>query len=438
MARSLSVALAICTWIAASQFQFAQAQSIGLPLLSQEQAAQVGLKRAWVAQVPLDRARSKITHIKIQAGLLPIVTSESMLYAMEAESGQIFWPFRIGQRRFNALSASANASYVTVANTARLFVLDRATGNIVLDRQVTGTPERGPALTADEVILPLVQGGLEMYSLSKVKSAQLPENIYPSYQPSAGTLAGELNTSDLAVAWAGDLNQFHVCLYGEKASEFNKVVPEGITSTPTLFGPQVYVGTEAGYVIAYYNDIATVDAAAKSGQPGSLHLLGDEVWRFSAGAPIHQRPMVTNTAVYAITEDGGMYALRPDTGEVIWFAPDPVQFVSISPTRIYTLDQYKRLTILDVKTGARVDAMPLPQSLKALRNDQSDRLVLYTEDGLIQTLEEPALTQPYLNTPPKLEPPKKGATKPTAAPADGAAPAAGSAPAAAADQPAGG
>ncbi|HZZ27960.1 MAG TPA: PQQ-binding-like beta-propeller repeat protein [Pirellulales bacterium] len=428
MFRLLSIVLAIGVLAIQLEKGVARAQAIGVPLISQEAAAQAGLKRAWVAQMPLDRARSKVTHIKLQAGLLLVVTSEGMLFVMDAENGQIMWPFRIGVRRLNALSASANASYVAVANTARLFVLDRASGNVVLDRQVTGTPERGPALTADEVILPLVKGGLEMYSLSTIKNAKLPENVYPSYQPWAGTLAGELNSTDSTVAWAGDLNQMYI-LFGDMKSEFNKVVPEGITSTPTLFGSQVYLGTETGYVIAYYADIAAEGTdTAKSNQPANLHRLGDELWRFSAGSPIRQRPIVTNTAVYVVLEDGGMFALRPNTGEVIWFSPDPVQVVSVSSERVYTRDKLGRISILDIKTGSRIDTLQLPQSIKPLTNDQNDRLVLFTDEGLIQCLHETAFAQPFQNSAPKIEAPKKGATKPAAAPADGAAPA-GNAPA---------
>ncbi|HTQ40427.1 MAG TPA: PQQ-binding-like beta-propeller repeat protein [Pirellulales bacterium] len=422
MIRYLGFALVMCGFAAQGASHAVWAQSMGFPLISQEQAAQSGFKRAWVMQVPLDRARSKITHIKLQSGLLLAVTSESMLYVMDAESGQILWPFRIGIRRFNALSASANESYVAVANTARLFVLDRATGNVVLDRQVTGTPERGPALTTDEVVLPLVNGGLEMYSLSTLKNAKLPENVYPSYQPSAGNLVGELNTTDSALAWAGNLNQMYVQLFGAKASEFHKLISEGISSGPTLFGSQVYVGTEAGYVIAYYADIEEENLnAAKSTQPVVFHLLGDELWKFSAGSPIRQRPIATNTAVYVLPEDGGMFALRPQTGEVMWFAPDPVQLVSVSPERVYARDQYGRVAILDAKTGARIDTFSLPQPLKTLVNDQTDRVVLYTDEGLIQCLHETGLEQPYLNMAPKVEAPKKDAAKPATAPAEGAA-----------------
>ena len=79
------------------------------------------------------------------------------------------------------------------------------------------------------------------------------------------------------------------------------------------------------------------------------------------------------------------------------------------PSRIYTRDQYGRLAVLDAKTGARIATLKLPQSVKALMNDQSDRLVLSTEDGLIQSLHETALEQPYLNMPPKIECPKKEA-----------------------------
>jgi hypothetical protein len=68
------------------------------------------------------------------------------------------------------------------------------------------------------------------------------------------------------------------------------------------------------------------------------------------------------------------------------------------------------LTILNPKTGARTNTVRLPQSLKMLTNDQTDRLVLYTDEGLIQCLHEPALTKPLsYSLPKKPETVKKGA-----------------------------
>jgi outer membrane protein assembly factor BamB len=408
MIRSLGIALTLGSFIFLSALNSIAAQSINVPLISQEQAQQIGLQRAWITQVPLDRARSKITHIKLQSGLLLVVTSERMLYVIDPESGQIQWSFLIGDRRLVALPAAANATHVAVANTGRVFVLDRNTGDVVMDRELTGTPQWGPVFTAKEVFLPLVKGPLEGYPLPLDENTKPEKILSPDYLPTAGRLAGDPVATDAELIWAGDLDQINAHLFGEHAAELNHLVHEGVTTGPAIFAPQVYLGTQLGYLIAYDAERLT------------------EAWRFSTGSPIRLRPIAIGSAVFVLPEDGGMFALEPKTGEMLWFAPDPIQFVAASPQRVYTLDKFGRLTILDAKTGARAATFRLPESIKGLTNNQSDRLVLYTDQGLIQSLHETALTQPHLFLPPKPEPSKKGpgsSPKPAAEPAADAAPA---------------
>ncbi|HEY2828248.1 MAG TPA: PQQ-binding-like beta-propeller repeat protein [Pirellulales bacterium] len=410
MNRSLGIALIVCSFFVSSSAKPAAAQSMTIPLISQERAQQIGLQRAWVTQVPLDRARSKIIHIKFQAGLLLVVTSENMLYVIDPESGQTLWSFLIGDRKLLALSPTADATHIAVANTTRLFVMDRATGSIVMDREVTGTPDRGPVLTAAQVALPIVKGPMEVYPLP-IDDRTKPENVLSArYYASAGRLAGDPVASDDLLVWAGDLNRISAHLFGARESDFSKLVPERFSTGPTLFPPKayvsadfpqrVYVGTELGYVIAY-------DAQTFA-----------ELWRYSAGSPILRRPIALPNAVLVLPEDGGLVAVNPKSGELIWSAPDPVQFVSASPKCIYTLDQFGRLNILDANSGARASTFQLPHSLKLLVNDQNDRLILYTDQGLIQTLHEPALAQPHSNFPPLPASSKKpgATTQPAEAP----------------------
>jgi outer membrane protein assembly factor BamB len=419
MIRLAGTALAICSLVGASAAKIATAQSISVPLISQEQAAQYGLQRAWVTQVPLDRARSKITHINLQSGLLLVVTSEGMLYVINPETGQINWSFQVGQPKMLALSAGANDTHVAVANTTRLFVLDRNTGNVVMDREVTGTPQQGPVLIAKKVLLPLVRGRLEAYPLPLDDNTK-PENVLsPDYYQSAGRMFGSPAVSDTEIVWSGDLDQINAHLFGEHEADLNILVPDGVSNAPAMFYPQIYLGTRNGYLIAFDYD----------------HL--KEIWRFSTGSPILQRPIAIGPVVFTLPEDGGMYAVDPKSGNQQWFAADPVQFVAASPTRIYARDQFGRLIALDLKTGNRAAVMPLPRSLKALTNNHTDRLVLFTDEGLIQSLHERALPQPIIYLPPKPEAPKKGAgggSKTETAPAGAAAaPAANAMPAAAAN-----
>ncbi len=118
------------------------AQWYSVSLIPRWQAELHGLKRAWFAQVPLDPARSKITSISLQSGLLLAVTDEAMLHVFDSESGLLRWSYQAGDRRFQTLAAGANSAYVAVVNGATLSVLDRTSGAIIFRRELTGVPER--------------------------------------------------------------------------------------------------------------------------------------------------------------------------------------------------------------------------------------------------------------------------------------------------------
>jgi len=378
------------------------AQSLEVPLVPQTAAEHAGLKRAWFAQVPLDQARSKITYVTLQAGALLVVTDESMLHVLDPETGLRQWSFAAGERKLVALSAGANKDYVAVADTVQLFVLDRAGGNLLFNPSLTGTPARGPVFTEHNVMVPLMAGVLEAYPLNK----DFRKLLGPQYLPSAGRIFGDPAISDEGLVWSGDFSVLQGHQFGAGGPQFAVPVPGGISTAPAMFAPRVYVGTEAGYLIAY----SVVG--------------GDELWRFAAGSPIRHRPIVLGQVAYVLPEDGGMFALNPETGEPMWFAADPISFVAASPTRVYAMDTFHRLAILDAKTGARIDALPVSRLLKPLVNDHSDRILFYSDDGLLQSLHEPQLTAPQLYVPPKPEAPKKKGPGPaTPAPEQGTPPA---------------
>jgi hypothetical protein len=242
-------------------------------------------------------------------------------------------------------------------------------------------------LSEHHVITPLVMGSLETYSLIEKAEDQLT----PQYLPSAGRLLGDPAVGAIGVAWAGDLNMIHGHQFVESGVDFSVAVSGTASSSPTIFLPNVYLGTAAGYLMAY-------DAEH-----------GDEVWRFSTGSPIRQRPIALGNVVYVLPEDGGIYALNPATGDSLWFSPDAAQFVSASPQRVYTLDKFNRLAILDAKTGARVDLLRLSNQVKALPNSHTDRLLLYTDGGMLQGLHETQLVEPHVYVRPQLPPKAKGA-----------------------------
>ena len=293
-------------------------------------AERAGLTRSWYLQLPIDGGHTKVTRIRFFSGLILIVTDEGVLHVVDAETVRAALVVQSRQSQHADAGRRRNSTHVAVANTSTLFVLDRATGDLIFQRQLSGTPERGPVLSEHHVVLPLVNGPLEVYPLTGAE-----KSMYPTYLPSAGRVIGHPAVSGIEVAWAGDLNRIHAHQFADLGADWDSAVADGISTGTVIFSPNIYIGTEGGYLIAF-------DAQR-----------GDEVWKFAAGSPIHELPVPLGPVVYVLAEDGGMFAVNSKHGEQIWSTPDPAQFVSASPDRVYAIDRFHRLTIHDAKTGAR-------------------------------------------------------------------------------------
>ncbi len=372
-----------------------------ISLLPRTEAEAHGLTRAWYTQVPLDPARSKVTYVTLQAGLLMVVTNDAMLHVIDAETGLLRWSFEASKRSSQTLAASANDKYVAVVSGTMLFVLDRGAGSLYFKREVTGVPDQGPTVTANHVAVPNTLGPIEVYPLNVE-----PEKIlYPQYLECPGRIVGRPVVLGDALAWTTDQDKLRGHQFAELGVDFTDAVMGGVSTAAAVFPPYAFVGTRSGYVYAY-------DAVRSA-----------PVWEFTSPSAIRRKPVALGTALYAMIEDGGMYSIDPKNGNQLWFSPDPKYFISASPDRIYTLDRYGSMAIIDAKTGAHTSSMKIPSSLKPLVNDQSDRLFFFTDDGLIQCLHELNRTTPISYTPPPpkaKEPLKKPAAKPAA---EGAAPA---------------
>ncbi len=368
-----------------------RASWIESPLLTTSYVESYGLRRAWHTQIFIDGERHKIKHIRLEADLLLVTTNDGWLHVIDANTGIVNWKALVGERRFVTLAAGANEKFVAAANGDSLYIYDRDTGKVAYRHRIRGTAELGPALTENRTLVPIVNGPLESYPLDANPEVDI---LGPQQLPAAGRMVNEPATFAKSVVWGGDRDRLFGQQFGEKPSKFETYVRFGVNSGPVSLPPMVYVGTKAGFLVAYNQD------------------RGLRVWEFPAGSPIFHPPVALADVVYALPQDGGMFAVKADTGQQLWYAAEPLRFAAASPQLIYTFDYRNRLAIIDAKTGARAAVMPMPEGMKAVINQDSDRMYLYTDSGLIQCVHERQLVEPhrYLPTPPSATPAEGGAS----------------------------
>jgi hypothetical protein len=115
---------------------------------------------------------------------------------------------------------------------------------------------------------------------------------------------------------------------------------------------------------------------------------GEVAWQFAASGPVLERIAVIGTDIYCPTSTGGLHALNLMTGKEQWYAPEIRQFIAASQKRLYTLDNKKRLVVLDRMSGNPVSSFDVHRFDQFFFNIETDQIYVINESGLIQCLQE--------------------------------------------------
>ena len=190
---------------------------------------------------------------------------------------------------------------------------------------------------------------------------------------------------------------------------------QAIVATPAYLPPDPKVVGDSGTIYAASCDGYVYAVLEKS---------GDLLWKFSAGEPVVEPPVLIDERLFAPTQLGGMYCLDAKSGRQLWWAPDARRFLAASRQRVYAADGAGRIRILDGKSGALLDTLPTESLPLAMTNTLTDRLYVGTDTGLLECLRESELPKPLqwgeshkqppddvLPKPPKPKPSAEGAAK---------------------------
>jgi hypothetical protein len=89
----------------------------------------------------------------------------------------------------------------------------------------------------------------------------------------------------------------------------------------------------------------------------------------------------------------------------LWEAAGVAQFAAASRNRVYGVDDFGGLVVLDATTGSRIGHLPTGGTINALVNDQTDRLYLISQQGTVQCLHEIGAKEPIYHVVPEPQTP---------------------------------
>ena len=348
----------------------ALAQSGGL--ISRSEATRHGLERGWFTQVQIHRGRGEIQDIVHAGDTLFVLTGQGLVHSIDAESGRTHWSVQVGSPQHPSLAPAANDAYVAVINGSQLYVIDRATGRAVWDRRLGDAPGAGPAITEARVFVPMINGRIESYELEN--SSQPPWAYY-----SDGRVLIPPIATDESICWSTDKGLLYAARAVNPEIRFRVETKDEITSSPAYGKPYIYAASLDGYVYAFHETT------------------GDQHWRFAAGSPIDEQPVVLGDRVYVCPMRAGMFCLNSEDASVIWWTPEAAKFVAASEGYVYANDKKGHLLVLDAQSGAQLGALAIGPQARTFVNTKTDRIYLLHGDGLIQCLYDQTQTEPLVH-----------------------------------------
>ncbi len=340
-------------------------------LVSYDQAARLGLERVWFAQVGLDRTRHRIASWLLYHDRLYAMTTAGSVHAMDAETGELLWTEQIGQPDHPALGPAANDKFLAMVSGSKLILLDRHDGRMVWSREVSSAPSSGPAINADHAFVALFSGRVEGYQIDAPDKPAW-------YSQSAGRTYFSPTATNHSISWPTDLGYLYVSRPKPLGVIYRLEMNDQIVALPVQMGSHLLVGSLDGYLYC----IGELD--------------GRERWRHSTGYFIISPPAVVGEQVFVASQQPMLHALEASTGQTLWTAGGVTRFVARGKKRAYGMDSHGSLLVLDSKTGGRLGRLKATEGGTAIVNDQSDRIYLVTDRGLVQCLHEIGVDKPIL------------------------------------------
>lgn len=368
-------------------------------LVDRAVAERLGLKRAWFSQVELDSAYSQVNDWVLSYDELFVSTTTGLVHALDVQTGRTLWTARVGNPHYPTLGPTVSDRYVAVINGSTAYLLNRANGRVALEQRLDGAPGAPPVLAGKYFYTALLNGRVAGYPVD-TKGDDVERTTSPWFYQSFGrAMVAPLATPD-GLIWTTDRGYLYASGGEQPAIRYR-------LETPATFSTSAKLGADAVYAVSSRGELYALDTAR-----------GRQRWKYSAGFPAYRAPTVIGNEVFVASVEPALHCVDAVTGEIKWFARGVSQFAAATAGHVYGVDRFGSFYILDRRSGARLARVPTDDSLSAVANEQSDRLILITDRGLVQCFHELGADEPtyYVSRPGVTgeEPPAEAVEEPVA------------------------
>lgn len=376
-------------------------------LLTKPFLRQFGLTRGWFAQAAVAFEQYPVADAVYHSGELFVLSKAGSLTCFNAVTGEQRWMVRVGDPKNPYLPLGVGDSAVAVVNGSHLYVIGRKdtkvvvekdrefltaaqsaakkgqpvvieyktiarTGKIIMEFKTQYIPSGAPAVTADRVFVPNMSGLIDVYDMTPGKEGKFYCAIQADGMVVEGAVAAGSHCAWLSVK--GTLGVTASEVVGPRESTaYNYRMRGTATVPPTARGNSIFAATSIGEISQFSTK------------------LSEPIWTTSIGAKPRQSPIAIGPALYVTTMDYRLFKLNSADGREQWQTAGIRQFVAQSSTKVYVIDEVKRLAILDLQSGAILRSIAIPADKRVLANPHSDQVFLVSDHGLVEEIHESAL-----------------------------------------------
>jgi outer membrane protein assembly factor BamB len=361
------------------------------------------LRLVWQAHIPTAGPRDGLFSLQILENQLLVQTKSGTVAALDPVTGSTLWRTRVGIEYRVIEPLGVSATTVFAYNGVVLNALERSTGRILWTFTPTNGPSTAPAPDGSQLFLPLVGGKLNAFRFAKP-----PAEVLSSQAPPAA-----------AIPPSGDKATASPPPEAKPELGWTFQSPNQFLFPPVVYGETILISDSAGRFTGmnrgsgYVQYFMQADAplSAPMGQHGEMlyaaltdnRLVSGEItsgkigWRFTAGGPIMQQPVVLDEDIYLLVSGTGLYRLGRLMGDQIWVQPAGDRFLAATPSVIYALGRQGQLLIIDKSRGSVLAQLDTRDFTVSLTNELTDRVFLGAHDGTLICLADRDSLAPVIN-----------------------------------------
>jgi len=398
-------------------------------------AAEVGLTREWIVQIPFDSAGWRLGYVVVGDRLVVAQSGDGGVHAVQAaaepgqpRAGSVVWSQRIGTPGGPMVAAGIGPEIVTVARDLDLYALDSRTGRVTWHEPLARPPALSAVPSGDWVYMPLATEGVlrlpvDPFRDSTAKRAATatdaagsdagdkapakdagkgkkrgppvaaPESLAPLVIGAGGEVAFAPQPIDGGVVWC---TRNKVVAMERKPFGWVRREHEAgaaVATQPLIRGRSLFVAFTPG-------ELRRIDLDP----PESQRLRS--TWR----TPLPDRavggPLLAGDTVVLSLGPSGIAGFAAATGAPVWRKDLVGTLVAVCGDRVWLIDEIDRLTGLDPATGEVRTSLCLGCLSMPVVNTATERLVLASPGGLLVSLAPAAASIAPATTPRKPQPAK--------------------------------